>query len=226
MATKVQSIAFVPARAGSKSIPGKNIKNFCGKVLIHWVLDALQNSDIDKIVVATDGEDIKKAVRELGFSKVELYDRLPENAQDHSSTESVMLEYLSNNPQAADNLFMLIQATSPWTRAEDINNALDMMQSGQYDSLLSAVEDHGFLWNKNGQSINYDFRARPRRQDMSPQYRENGALYLNTVANILKHKNRLSGTIGILEMPQHSAIELDSPDDWFLAETIMMALQK
>ena len=61
-------IAFIPVRGGSKSIPGKNIKSFCGKPLIYWNLYALQESDVDKIVVATDSDNIKVVVESFNFS--------------------------------------------------------------------------------------------------------------------------------------------------------------
>ena len=70
------TIAFIPVRGGSKSIPLKNIKIFCGKPLVYWSIKALHDSvSIDKIVIATDSSDIKKIVRNFGFSKVEIYDR-------------------------------------------------------------------------------------------------------------------------------------------------------
>ena len=87
-------IAFLPARGGSKSIPEKNIKSFCGKPLIFWNLQELQNSNVDKVIVATDCNKIKATVLSFNFSKVEVYDRNKENAQDNSSTESVMLEHI------------------------------------------------------------------------------------------------------------------------------------
>ena len=84
-------IAFIPARGGSKSIPEKNIKLFCGKPLIFWALSALQESNIDEIIVATDSLKIKETVCSFNFSKVKIYERSVENSQDTSSTESVIL---------------------------------------------------------------------------------------------------------------------------------------
>ena len=89
-------IAFIPARGGSKSIPEKNIKSFCGKPLIYWNLKELQKSEVDKVIVATDSEKIKSVVNSFGFSKVNVYDRQEENSKDSSSAESVMLEYINS----------------------------------------------------------------------------------------------------------------------------------
>ena len=82
-------IAFIPVREGSKSIPEKNIKSFCGKPLVYWNLFALHLSNVDKIIVATDSLKIKTIVNSFNFSKVSVYDRSNKNAQDTSSTESV-----------------------------------------------------------------------------------------------------------------------------------------
>ena len=68
-------IAFIPARGGSKSIPKKNIKSFCGKPLIFWNLQELQKSVVKEIIVATDNEEIKDIVNSFNFSKVKLYNR-------------------------------------------------------------------------------------------------------------------------------------------------------
>ena len=72
-------VAFIPARGGSKSIPEKNIKYFCGKPLIYWNLHELQKSDVNKIVVATDSDKIKSIVESFNFSKVKVCDRSSEN---------------------------------------------------------------------------------------------------------------------------------------------------
>jgi N-acylneuraminate cytidylyltransferase len=208
-------IALIPARGGSKSIPLKNIRNFCGRPLIYWVLEAAEKSRIDQVYVATDSEEIAQAVNSFGFSKVKVYDRDPENAQDSSSTESVMLEFIEKQ-KLTDEIFILIQATSPFLTAEDLDGGLKEFE--KHDSLLSVVKFKRFLWGADGKPVNYDYKNRPRRQDCEGSYLENGAFYINLVKNIKKDKNRLSGDIGLLEMPEYSQIEIDEPDDWAIAE--------
>ena len=89
------NVAFIPVRGGSKSIPLKNIKKFAGKPLVYWCVSAANNaSHVDLVVVATDSKQIKEYVAGLNLPKVYIYDRLPENATDTASTESVMLEFL------------------------------------------------------------------------------------------------------------------------------------
>ena len=94
----MKAIALVPARCGSRSIPLKNIKQFCGKPVLFWSLQALQQAaHVEKVYVATDCVSIKDVALSFGFSKVEVYDRLAENAQDTSSTEALMLEFIEAN---------------------------------------------------------------------------------------------------------------------------------
>jgi len=216
------NIAFIPARCGSKSIPFKNIKKFCGKPLIYWNLLALKNSrNIDEIYVATDCKEIRDIVNSFGFSKVKVYDRDEENANDTASTESVMLEFISKNGFDDNDLFFLVQATSPLTQTKDFDRALEKLQNEKANSLLTCVRTKRFFWNENGTPINYDYKNRPRRQDFDGMLMENGAFYISSIGNIKKYKNRLSGKIAIYEMPEYTAIEIDEEDDWIVAEKLM-----
>jgi len=215
-------IAFIPVRGGSKSIPLKNIKPFCGKPLVYWNIEALHNfSKIDEIIIATDSDEIKKTVSDFQFSKVKIFNRSAENATDTASTESVMLEYISQSDLKPEDIFILVQATSPLTETKYFEEALDMYMQGHFDSILTCVRNYRFFWNDDGTPKNYDYRNRPRRQDFNGNLLENGAFYINTVRNILKDENRLSGKIGLYEMPEYTAFEIDEPDDWAILENLM-----
>ena len=217
------NIAFIPARCGSESIPFKNIKIICGKPLIYWSLLALTKSKtIDQIYVATDCDEIKDTVIDFNFDNVKIFDRSSTNASNTASTESVMLEFLDNNVFSGEDLFVLVQATTPFTSSENFDEAINILKSNiEIDSLLSCVESKRFFWTKNGNAINYDYNNRPLRQDFDGILMENGAFYINTVANIKNFKNRLSGTIHPYVMPEYSAIEADEEDDWIIIEKLM-----
>ncbi len=218
----VRAIAFVPARGGSKSIPRKNIKDFCGRPLIWWTLKALQDSSrIDKIVVATDDAEIRDVVNEFLFEKCETYDRDPINAKDGSSTESVMLEYLERVRWPEDVFFVLAQATSPGTRVEDIEQAFALLENARADSLLTCTLEKKFIWSSRGEPLNYDYRARPRRQDFEGVLVENGAFYISRVGQIMRDRNRLSGRKAVYVMTGAlSGIEIDEEPDWTIAERL------
>lgn len=215
-------IAFIPVRGGSKSIPLKNIKSFCGKPLVCWNIEALENCpEVDEIIVATDSDKIEETVKSQSYKKTKIYRRSAENACDTASTESVILEYIRYAQLPADDIFMLVQATSPLTETVHFTEALDMYSKGEYDSILTCVRNYRFFWNEDGTSMNYDYKNRPRRQNFSGMQMENGAFYINKVENILKFGNRLSGHIGIYEMPEYTATEIDEPDDWIVLENLM-----
>lgn len=214
-------IAFVPVRCGSKSIPFKNIKLFCGKPLLYWSVLALENSkNIDKIIIATDCEKIKQEVARLNFKKVEIFDRSIENASDTASTESVLLEYINKTNLSDNDFFVLVQVTSPFLKSNDIDKAFELITSKDGDSLLSCVRVKRFFWSDNGSAINYDPIYRPRRQDFKGTLMENGAFYINTVKGIKSSQNRLSGKIITYEMPEHTSVEIDEPLDWDQAENL------
>ena len=217
------NIAFIPARCGSESIPFKNIKIICGKPLIYWSLLALTKSKtIDQIYVATDCDEIKDTVIDFNFDNVRIFDRSNTNANNTASTESVMLEFLENKKFSDDDLFVLVQVTNPFTSSHDFDNAINTIKSSnKLDSILSCVETTRFFWTKNGKPINYDYNSRPRRQDFEGILMENGAFYINSVANIKKYKNRLCGNIHPYLMPEYSAIEADEEDDWLIIEKLM-----
>ena len=217
------NIAFIPARCGSESIPFKNIKIICGKPLIYWSLLALTKSKtIDQIYVATECDEIKDTVIDFNFDNVKIFDRSSTNASNTASTESVMLEFLDNNIFSGEDLFVLVQATTPFTSSDDFDNAINIIKSNsEIDSLLSCVESKRFFWTKDGNAINYNYYKRPLRQDFDGLLMENGAFYINTVENIYKYKNRLSGNIHPYVMPEYTAIEADEEDDWLIIEQLM-----
>lgn len=215
-------IAFIPVRGGSKSIPLKNIKPFCGKPLVCWNIEALENCPkVDEIIVATDSDKIEDVVTSRPYKKTKVYRRSAESACDTASTESAMLEYIHYAQLPADNVFMLVQVTSPLTETVHFTEALTMYGKGEYDSILTCVRNYRFFWNEDGTSMNYDYKNRPRRQNFSGMLMENGAFYINNVGNILESGNRLSGHIGIYEMPEYTATEIDEPDDWIVLENLM-----
>ena len=217
----MKKIAFIPVRGGSKSIPKKNIKIFCGKPLIYWNLIELENcNQVDEVVVASDSEDIISVVEGFKLSKVVIYRRSNENAQDHSTSESIMLEYINFAKLDLSDVFMLVQATSPFTKSNDFSNGLKMMNS--YDTVFSCAKIKRFIWDKDSNPLNYDFNNRPRRQDFDGTFMENGAFCISLVSDIIKYNNRISGNIGICEMPEYTFVEIDEPEDWIIAERLFL----
>ena len=143
------NVAFIPVRGGSKSIPLKNIKYLCGRPLVYWVIKAACGCEyIDKVYVATDSEQIKRTVESFQagmegslFDKVEVIGRSAKSASDTASTEFAMLEFAKN--YEFDHI-VLVQATSPLLRSDDLNRGFQIFNSEGTDSVLSVVRQKRF----------------------------------------------------------------------------------
>ena len=151
----MKTVAFIPVRGGSKSIPGKNILPFNGKPLLYWTAKAAQDCpEISEIVVATDSEEIAHIAQGLGLTKVVVFWRSAENANDKASTESVMLEYLEKSSLQSSDRFILIQATNPFLQTKHLQDGIEKLNAQPKGSIISCATFKRFLWNRNGTAMN------------------------------------------------------------------------
>lgn len=212
-------IALVPLRGGSQSIRYKNIKPIADKPLAYWVLKAATDApSINKVYVSTEDPQIKNAVKALRLG-VEVIDRPYDLATDLATTDSVMGHFMEKVPDF--DILFTIQATSPLTTAKDLERALEQLEAGGHDSLLTGVPTKRFIWSKGGEPLNYDYRNRPMRQHFDGSITENGAFYITRKPILEQHKNRLGGNIGIYEMHPDLHTELDEPTDWEEVEKML-----
>jgi N-acylneuraminate cytidylyltransferase len=218
------NVAYIPVRAGSKSIPRKNIKFIAGKPLIYWSMKAASEcSDIQQIYVCTDSEEIANTAVSFGFDKCQVIGRSSESASDTASTEFGMLEFADE--YQFDNI-VLIQATSPLIEARDLTLGFRQLVNGA-DSVLSVANQRRFIWREdiNGYyvPVNYNIRKRPLRQEFDGFLVENGAFYITSKEYLLKYKCRLSGNVKIVRMAEESYVELDEPYDWCFVEQCLIS---
>ncbi|HEY5467613.1 MAG TPA: HAD hydrolase family protein [Coriobacteriia bacterium] len=215
--------AFIPVRAGSKSIPLKNIKEIAGRPLVHWAIKAADECDsISRIVVSTDSPLIEEVAAAFGSAKVEVHHRSAESATDTAATEQVMLEFARENDDF--DAMVLIQATSPLLSGEDLDRGVALFETGAYESVLSVVRQKRFIWKAGADSaaaVNYDFASRPRRQEFDGFFVENGAFYITSRAALLDSGCRLSGRVGLVEMDEATYFEIDEPADWTIVESLL-----
>ena len=188
-----KTIAFIPVRGGSKSIPLKNIKLMNGRPLIYWTLDAAVNcAEVGTVVVSTDSLKIKRVVEKYGSSKIIVIGRSEAVSTDTASTESVMLEFA--NDYDFENI-VVVQATSPLLQSEDLTNGINKYLEKGINSVLSVVRQKRFIWREssnNVNALNYDPLNRPRRQEFDGFLVENGAFYITSRDNLLSSKCRIS----------------------------------
>ncbi len=217
-----KNVVFIPIRGGSKSIPLKNIKLINGRPLVYWSLDAAVGcQEVDKVVVSTDSDKIKKVVQDYNSDKVIIIERSAEVSTDHASTESVMLEFAERYD--FENI-ILVQATSPLLKSGNLSRGIEKFNQEGIDSVLSVVRQKRFIWSESSNlanAVNYDPLARPRRQEFDGFLVENGAFYITSKQRLLDKKCRLSGNIGIVEMPEETFFEIDEPSDWIIVEGLL-----
>ncbi len=220
----MSSVAIIPARGGSKGLPGKNIRNLANKPLIaHSIINAKEAKLVDKVYVSTDDRQIAEVSRKYG---AEIIDRPDELANDTASSESALIHAVEQIESQGVNITLVVflQCTSFIRTAQDIDNAIKKVKTESADSLLSVSPSHRFLWQEVdgiAKSINYDYGCRLRRQDMQPQYVENGSIYIFKPWVLKELNNRLGGKIALFYMSEAASWEIDSLLDFEVAECLM-----
>ena len=223
----IKIIAVIPARGGSKGVPRKNIRIVAGKPLVAWTITAaLKSKYIDKVIVSTDDNEIAKISEQYG---AEVIHRPAEISGDTASSESAILHVLEtlSNKGISPELTVFLQATSPLTIAEDIDNCIDKLKQTSADTAFTAKDFFYFVWNvgKDGScsGINHDKNFRPRRQDREPQYEENGAVYVMKTQGFLSQKHRFFGKTVLSLMPEARSFEIDTEFDLEIASLLLEA---
>ncbi|MCR5735197.1 MAG: acylneuraminate cytidylyltransferase family protein [Lachnospiraceae bacterium] len=225
MAKGERTIAFIPVRGGSKSIPLKNIKMLNGHPLVYWTVRAAsQCRFIDRVYVSTDSKEIRDTVEGFVFDNVEVVDRSEQTCTDTATTESAMIEFANAHEDFDD--IVLIQATSPLLQTSDLERGYELYMSNNTDSVFSGVRKKQFLWHDDGiyAKPTYDPLNRPRRQDYPGYIVENGAFYITGRDALLSSGCRMSGRIKTCEMSESAIYEIDEPEDYIVMESIMQNL--
>jgi N-acylneuraminate cytidylyltransferase len=225
----IDVIAVIPARGGSKGVPGKNVAPVGGVPLIgRTVAAALAAGNVDRVYVSTDDFDIAQAARAAGGS---IIDRPAEIAGDTASSEAALLHALDvlESDGVRPRVLVFMQATSPFVNGGDVRAAVERVRDGDEDVVFSAIETYAFLWRKapaGAEGVNHDHSFRPRRQDREPHYQETGAFYVLDAAGFRRAGFRFFGRVGIAEVDEATAIEIDTPRELQLCRLLAPALDE
>ena len=221
-------VAIVPARAGSKGIPGKNIKPLCGKPLLGYTADAIRAAGIfDRALLSTDSGDIAELGRGFGLEAPFL--RPPELARDETPMLPVIEHVLDwlNTDGTKPEIVVLLQPTQPLRDAADVVRAVSILQSEPCDSVASVVAlpahlspDYVMRIDAAGRLTNFlaEGSRVTRRQDVRPAYVRDGTVYAFRTATIREQRSIYGAVCLPLIIAAERSVNIDSPSDWNEAE--------
>jgi N-acylneuraminate cytidylyltransferase/CMP-N,N'-diacetyllegionaminic acid synthase len=223
-------LAIIPARGGSKGLPGKNIKELCGKPLIAWSIEQAKScSDIDRIVVSTDGREIAEVAKQYGAEAP--FVRPEELASDTASTIDVIIHTVDWFEQYENYLpayILLLQPTSPLRTVEDIEGTIQTLKDKDARAVVSVCEtDHHPWWsNMLPEDGNMKDFIRPkilnrRRQDLPRYYRLNGAIYLAETSYLRECNGFCGPNTFAYKMPKERSVDIDSGLDFMLVTSVL-----
>jgi N-acylneuraminate cytidylyltransferase/CMP-N,N'-diacetyllegionaminic acid synthase len=221
-------LAIVPARGGSKRLPGKNTRMLAGKALIAWTLEAAQQSRyIDRIIVSTDSDRIKQAAIDAGAEVP--FMRPQELASDQASGMDVYQHAISwAQEKDCFDLVMILQPTSPLRNTEDIDRAIETLHARKARAIVSvcAAEHHPLWCNilpQDGSMVDF---LRPEvlnknSQELPHYYRLNGAIYLIEIDELQKSSSFYGPATFAYIMPNERSVDIDTLEDFFMAESLL-----
>lgn len=219
-----ESIAIITARGGSKRIPRKNIKDFCGKPIIAYSIEAaLRSQCFDEVMVSTDDKEIAGLSMKLG-AKVPFL-RSPESASDYASTVDALLDVLHSYQRLGREFRYLccLYPTAPFVTAQKLRKAMSLLSDVQVYSVIPVVAfsfppQRSFILKDGAIQIAHPEWFSCRSQDLETQYHDCGQYYCCNAQRFLECKSLIgSKTLPILT-PEAEVQDIDTPEDWKLAE--------
>lgn len=226
-------IAIIPARGGSKRIPRKNLKEFCGKPIIAYSIDAAKQSGLfDHVICSTDDEEIAAVARSFGAETP--FMRPPELANDHATTVPVIkhaLQWVDQNMGKVD-YGCCIYATAPFVQAQSLQAAWEKMQNKQVQGYVFSATtfpfpiQRAFKLHANGlvemfHPENYNTRS----QDLEEAYQDAGQFYWGSMASYMSEKIFFSTDSMAHVLPRYMVQDIDTLEDWKRAELMYQSLR-
>lgn len=225
-------LAVIPARGGSKRIPRKNVKSFCGKPIIVWSVEAaLQSGCFDRVIVSTDDAEIAQVARTCGASVP--FMRPAELSDDHTGTIPVVrhaIEWFQRQGTAPEKV-CCIYATAPFVRSEDLRQGLSVLEQTGCDYAFP-VTSYAFpiqralrLTPGGRVEMFHPEHFHTRSQDLEEAYHDAGQFYWGLPAAWMAQLPIFSANSAPLILPRHRVQDIDTPEDWERAEWLFKAMR-
>jgi len=224
-------LAVIPARGGSKRIPRKNIKNFCGKPIIAWSIEAaLESGCFDRVIVSTDDPEIMEVAKKWGAETP--FSRPVELSEDHTPTIPVIrhaIEWFKEHDEIPD-LTCCIYATAPFIRTKDLRDGLNILLKNNSDYAFSVtsfpfpiqravkITSEGHLEMFQPECFNV------RSQDLEEAYHDAGQFYWGRTDAWVEEKVIFSQSSAPVILPRYRVQDIDTPEDWIRAEMMFKIL--
>ena len=226
-------LCVIPARGGSKRIPKKNIKMFCGKPIIQWSIEAaLESNCFDRVIVSTDSEEISTISKALG---AEVPFIRPSNlSDDFTATAPVInhaIQYMSQNFQSVE-LACCIYATAPFIEANYIQDGLRKIIENEANFSFSVTTfpfpiQRAIKLNKENKSeMFFPENLNKRSQDLEDSYHDAGQFYWGKSSAWLEGKRMFEDNSIPIIIPRHKVQDIDNEEDWIRAEIMFKAIQQ
>lgn len=226
-----KSLAIIPARGGSKRIPRKNIKSFCGKPIIAYSIMAAQKAALfDRIIVSTDDNEIADTAIKLGADVPFIR---PKNlADDYTTTIDVIkhaIKRLTDSNEIYD-YTCCIYATAPFVRIRDLKDGYELLKNSHNNfafpvtSFASSIFRALKLTQKNQLKMFWPEHLDTRTQDLPEAYHDVGQFYWGRTDAFLKNRSIFESDSSPIIIPRHLAQDIDTPEDWEQAELIYKTL--
>lgn len=215
-------LSIILARGGSKSVPRKNVRLLGGIPLIaHTIKLSLQIPLITKTVVSSDDQEILQIGSQFGANVLKRPEHL---ATDEASSEAAINHVLDEMDKLNEkyDVLILLEPTSPFRSTESVIKAIEIFSSGNYTTLVSAIEDYSTFWTINNGigSRLFPFQSR-RRQERTPLYKEVGVIYMATVEHMKKNSSFISDNVFIHLVSEKEALDINSEADLEYAQNFI-----
>lgn len=220
----MKKIAIITARGGSKRIPRKNIREFLGKpILTYSVQAALESRAFDRVMVSTDDEEIAAVAKQYG-AEVPFY-RGEETSGDFATTNDVLLEVLQEYEKRGETFDMgcCIYPTAPFVTGEKLLDAMERFSQSDADALIPVIEfsyppQRALVIEKERLVFEYPQYLDTRSQDLVPHYHDAGQFYLFRVPAFRKNRRLMVGNVLPYIVSELEVQDIDNETDWEIAE--------